>query len=71
VEPTHDGRDQDCGGSRRRPDHKVEHYEIASYGSVGTLAGALGEKEVAKLLGQTLEEEKQAGAGVERKWCWG
>jgi ferritin-like metal-binding protein YciE len=39
---------------------KVEHYEIASYGSVCALAEALGEKEVAKLLGQTLEEEKQA-----------
>ena len=39
---------------------KVEHYEIASYGSAGALAEALGEKEVAKLLGQTLEEEKQA-----------
>jgi ferritin-like metal-binding protein YciE len=39
---------------------KVEHYEIASYGSVCALAEALGQNEVAKLLNQTLDEEKQA-----------
>ncbi len=39
---------------------KVEHYEIASYGSVCALAEALGEKEVVKLLGETLDEEKHA-----------
>jgi ferritin-like metal-binding protein YciE len=39
---------------------KVEHYEIASYGSVRELAKALGENEVAKLLDATLAEEKQA-----------
>lgn len=39
---------------------KVEHYEIASYGSVRALAEALGQPEVAKLLGQTLQEEKEA-----------
>jgi ferritin-like metal-binding protein YciE len=39
---------------------KVEHYEIASYGSVHALAEALGHKEAARLLEQTLEEEKQA-----------
>ena len=37
---------------------KVEHYEIASYGSVRALAEALGKNDVAKLLGETLEEEK-------------
>jgi ferritin-like metal-binding protein YciE len=37
---------------------KVEHYEIASYGTVHAYAEALGESEVAKLLKQTLEEEK-------------
>ena len=37
---------------------KVEHYEIASYGSVRALAEALGEKEAAKLLDETLAEEK-------------
>jgi ferritin-like metal-binding protein YciE len=39
---------------------KVEHYEIASYGSVHALAEALGHGEAAKLLNQTLEEEKAA-----------
>jgi ferritin-like metal-binding protein YciE len=39
---------------------KVEHYEIASYGSARALAEALGHNEVAQLLEQTLEEEKQA-----------
>jgi ferritin-like metal-binding protein YciE len=39
---------------------KVEHYEIASYGSVQALAEALGHKEAARLLEQTLEEEKKA-----------
>jgi ferritin-like metal-binding protein YciE len=37
---------------------KVEHYEIASYGSVCALAEALGQKEAAKLLEETLNEEK-------------
>lgn len=37
---------------------KVEHYEIASYGTVHAYAEALGEREVADLLKQTLEEEK-------------
>jgi ferritin-like metal-binding protein YciE len=39
---------------------KVEHYEIASYGSVHALAEALGKGEAAQLLNQTLEEEKAA-----------
>jgi ferritin-like metal-binding protein YciE len=39
---------------------KVEHYEIASYGSARALAEALGHSEVAQLLEQTLDEEKQA-----------
>jgi ferritin-like metal-binding protein YciE len=37
---------------------KVEHYEIASYGTVHAYAEALGQREVADLLKQTLEEEK-------------
>ncbi|QJW90628.1 ferritin-like domain-containing protein [Spirosoma taeanense] len=37
---------------------KVEHHEIASYGSVVTLAKVLGYTEAAQLLHQTLEEEK-------------
>ena len=38
---------------------RIEHYEIAAYGTDVALAKALGEKEVADLLSQTLEEEKQ------------
>ena len=37
---------------------KVEHYEIASYGTMATYAKLLGEKEVKNLLGETLTEEK-------------
>ncbi len=39
---------------------KVEHYEIASYGSLVQLAKTMGENEMADLLQQTLDEEKQA-----------
>ena len=39
---------------------KTEHYEIASYGSVCTYAEELGYAEQAKLLKQTLSEEKKA-----------
>jgi ferritin-like metal-binding protein YciE len=39
---------------------KVEHYEIASYGTVRTFAELLGEKDAAKLLQQTLDEEGAA-----------
>ena len=38
---------------------RIEHYEIAAYGTDVALAQALGEKDVADLLSQTLEEEKQ------------
>jgi ferritin-like metal-binding protein YciE len=37
---------------------KVEHYEIAAYGSLIALAKQLGQTEPVKLLGDTLEEEK-------------
>ena len=36
---------------------RVEHYEIAGYGTVRTLARALKQKEVADLLSETLKEE--------------
>ena len=39
---------------------KVEHYEMASYGTLRTLAGTLGYSEAQDLLEQTLEEEKNA-----------
>ena len=38
---------------------RIEHYEIAPYGTDVALAEALGEKQVAKLLSETLDEEKQ------------
>jgi ferritin-like metal-binding protein YciE len=38
---------------------RIEHYEIAAYGTGIALAKAVGEKEVVKLLSETLEEEKQ------------
>jgi len=37
---------------------KVEHYEIATYGTLATVAGQLGYTEAKKLLLETLEEEK-------------
>jgi len=39
---------------------KVEHYEIAGYGSLVALARQLGHDEVVQLLEQTLQEEKAA-----------
>ncbi|MDB6171824.1 MAG: ferritin-like protein [Chthoniobacteraceae bacterium] len=36
---------------------KIEHYEIAGYGTVRTFAEILGEDEAAKLLQMTLDEE--------------
>ena len=39
---------------------KVEHYEIATYGTLAAWAGTLGEVKAAELLWETLNEEKQA-----------
>jgi len=39
---------------------KIEHYEIATYGTLRTFATTLGLTEVAELLDLTLEEEKTA-----------
>jgi ferritin-like metal-binding protein YciE len=39
---------------------RVEHYEIASYGTARTFAQKLGRKQDASLLQQTLDEEGQA-----------
>ena len=38
---------------------RVEHYEIAAYGTVRTYAELLGEDQAVTLLEQTLEEEKE------------
>lgn len=39
---------------------KIEHYEMATYGTLCAFATTLGENEAAKLLTQTLAEEKEA-----------
>jgi len=39
---------------------RVEHYEIAAYGTARTLAGELGLTDAETLLDQTLDEEAQA-----------
>ena len=39
---------------------RIEHYEIAAYGTARTLAGELDQKDAANLLGETLDEENAA-----------
>ena len=39
---------------------KVEHYEIATYGSLVQLAKTMGRDDIAELMQQTLDEEKEA-----------
>lgn len=39
---------------------RVEHYEMAGYGTVRTYARLLGQSQIAQLLQQTLDEEKEA-----------
>jgi len=39
---------------------KIEHYEMVAYESLQAIAEQLGLREVAELLGETLEEERQA-----------
>jgi ferritin-like metal-binding protein YciE len=41
---------------------RIEHYEIAAYGTMVALARAAGEAEVAELLDRTLQEEKATDA---------
>ncbi len=41
---------------------KVEHYEMAGYGSVRSWAQQMGHTQAVELLQQTLDEEKQADA---------
>ncbi len=38
---------------------KIEHYEIASYGTIIEWAKNLGENEIAKILAETLKEEEK------------
>jgi ferritin-like metal-binding protein YciE len=46
--------------------NRVEHYEIAGYGTARTMAQSLGLTRAVSLLEQTLEEEKQADAKLTR-----
>jgi len=39
---------------------RVEHYEMAGYGTVRTYAELLGQQEIARLMQQTLDEEREA-----------
>jgi ferritin-like metal-binding protein YciE len=45
---------------------RVEHYEIASYGTVRTYARQLGYPDHERLLGETLEEEEQTDKKLTR-----
>ena len=38
---------------------KVEHYEIAAYGGLATLAKTMGRDDIAEILAETLAEEKE------------
>jgi ferritin-like metal-binding protein YciE len=49
-----DAKDEALIGAAQR----VEHYEIAAYGTVRAIAEKLGEDAAVKLLSQTLQEEK-------------
>jgi ferritin-like metal-binding protein YciE len=51
-----DVRDAGIVGAAQR----VEHYEIAGYGTVRSLARRLGESQMAEILQQTLNEEAEA-----------
>ncbi len=43
---------------------KIEHYEIATYGTLAAFAKTLGEDEAVSLLEQTLSEEKEADVAL-------
>lgn len=45
---------------------RVEHYEIAGYGTARTYAKLLGERQAASLFEQTVQEEKEADAMLNR-----
>ncbi len=63
VEETEEGSmTRDCGIIMAA--QKVEHYEIASYGSLVQLAKTLGNEEAADILQTTLDEEKQTDEGL-------
>lgn len=60
MEETEEGPVRDAGIISAS--QKIEHYEIASYGTLLAFAKTLGEEEIASLLEATLAEEKEADA---------
>lgn len=48
-----------CDAALIESAQKVEHYEIASYGTARTYARQAGQEQVAQLLEQTLKEEEE------------
>lgn len=58
IEETQEGPVRDAGIIAAS--QKIEHYEIATYGTLAAFAHTLGEDEALDLLQQTLDEEKQA-----------
>jgi ferritin-like metal-binding protein YciE len=64
IEEAKDFLDEDAKGSVRDAGlialgQRAEHYEIAGYGTVRTWAEQLGHSQSARLLQETLEEEKE------------
>jgi ferritin-like metal-binding protein YciE len=55
-----DGEDSVLDAAIIAAAQKVEHYEIASYGTVRTFADLLNQDEASQLLQETLNEESQA-----------
>ncbi|MEO6905070.1 MAG: ferritin-like domain-containing protein [Ginsengibacter sp.] len=58
MESTEEGVVRDAGIISAA--QKVEHYEIATYGTLCAFAKTLGENEIADLLQKTLKEEREA-----------
>ena len=58
IEETQEGPVRDAGIIAAS--QKIEHYEIATYGTLAAFAKTLGENDALALLVQTLEEEKEA-----------
>jgi ferritin-like metal-binding protein YciE len=55
-----DAEDSVCDAGLIAAAQKVEHYEMAGYGTVRTFARTMGDEEAAELLQQTLDEEGDA-----------
>jgi ferritin-like metal-binding protein YciE len=60
MKDTEEGPQRDAGIISAA--QKVEHYEIASYGTLCTFANILGMTDAAEILNEILEEEKTADA---------